>query len=150
MNEKQFTIIWVVALVIILLAGGGAIWYLQFDVLEENRAALKVVKGKVADAKSKKEKIKGLKESIVALTKQANDLGHYNHAHDANDGDLSLGLNGLDGTGDVGAADYFEDVIDALLVSDGEGFVLPLGVCLVVDGVGCAQRFCADEFFVAG
>ena len=77
MNEKQFTIIWVVALVIILLAGGGAIWYLQFDVLEEKRAALKVVKGKVADAKSKKEKIKGLKESIVALTKQANDLAAH-------------------------------------------------------------------------
>jgi len=77
MNEKQFTIIWVVALVIILLAGGGAIWYLQFDVLEEKRAALKAVKGKVADAKTKKEKIKGLKESIASLTKQAGELAAH-------------------------------------------------------------------------
>ena len=57
MNEKQFTIIWVVALVIILLAGGGAIWYLQFDVLVEKRDQLKAEKAKVADAKSKKDKI---------------------------------------------------------------------------------------------
>lgn len=77
MNEKQFTIIWTVALVIILLAGGGAIWYLQFDVLEEKRAALKTVKAKVADAKAKQGKIKQLKESIAALTKQANDLAAH-------------------------------------------------------------------------
>ena len=77
MNEKQFTIIWVVALVIILLAGCGAIWYLQFDVLEEKRAALKAVKAKVADAKAKQAKIKQLKESIAALTKQANDLATH-------------------------------------------------------------------------
>ena len=77
MNEKQFTIIWVVALVIILLAGGGAIWYLQFDVLVEKREQLKVVKAKVADAQSKKAKIKGLKESIAALTKKAGELATH-------------------------------------------------------------------------
>src|SRR5262249_497723 len=71
------TIIWVVALVIILLAGGGAIWYLQFDVLVEKREQLKVVKAKVADAKAKQAKIKQLKESIAALTKQANDLAAH-------------------------------------------------------------------------
>jgi hypothetical protein len=77
MNEKQFTIIWVVALVIILLAGGGAIWYLQFDVLEEKRAQLKAEKAKVADAKSKKDKIPTLKKSIEALGKKANELAGY-------------------------------------------------------------------------
>ena len=77
MNEKQFTIIWVVALVIILLAGGGAIWYLQFDVLVEKRDQLKAEKAKVADAKSKQAKIKGLKESIAALSKKANELAGY-------------------------------------------------------------------------
>jgi hypothetical protein len=77
MNEKQFTIIWVVALVIILLAGGGAIWYLQFDVLEEKRAQLKAEKAKVADAKSKKDKIPTLKKSIEALSKKANELAGY-------------------------------------------------------------------------
>jgi len=77
MNEKQFTIIWVVALVIILLAGGGAIWYLQFDVLVEKREQLKVVKAKVADAKSKRDKIPVLKKSIEALTKKANELASH-------------------------------------------------------------------------
>jgi Tfp pilus assembly protein PilO len=77
MNEKQFTIIWVVALVIILLAGGGAIWYLQFDVLVEKRNQLKVVKGKVADAKGKKDKIPALKKSIEALGKKANELASH-------------------------------------------------------------------------
>jgi hypothetical protein len=77
MNEKQFTIIWVVALVIILLAGGGAIWYLQFDLLVEKREALKAVKAKVADAKSKKDKIPMLKKSIEALNKKANELAAH-------------------------------------------------------------------------
>lgn len=77
MNEKQFTIIWVVALVIILLAGGGAIWYLQFDVLVEKRDQLKAEKAKVADAKSKKDKIPALKNSIDALNKKANELAGY-------------------------------------------------------------------------
>jgi hypothetical protein len=77
MNEKQFTIIWVVALVIILLAGAGAIWYLQFDVLVEKREQLKVVKAKVADAKKKRDAIPGLKLSIAALTKKATELATH-------------------------------------------------------------------------
>ena len=77
MNEKQFTIIWVVALVIILLAGGGAIWYLQFDVLVEKRGQLKAVQAQVQDAKNKQAKIKGLKDSIAALTKKANELAAH-------------------------------------------------------------------------
>jgi Tfp pilus assembly protein PilO len=77
MNEKQFTIIWVVALVIILLAGGGAIWYLQFDVLVEKKAQLDDVKAKVLDAKNKQAKIEPLKKSIEALTKKANELASH-------------------------------------------------------------------------
>jgi Tfp pilus assembly protein PilO len=77
MNEKQFTIIWVVALVIILLAGGGAIWYLQFDVLVEKRRQLDVVRGQVNDAKQKEAKIKGLEESIKKLTKEAEELATH-------------------------------------------------------------------------
>jgi Tfp pilus assembly protein PilO len=77
MNEKQFTIIWVVALVIILFAGGGAIWYLQFDVLVRVRQELDGVKGQVADAKSKQAKIPQLKASIVELTKKAESLASH-------------------------------------------------------------------------
>jgi Tfp pilus assembly protein PilO len=77
MNEKQFTIIWVVALVIILLAGGGAIWYLQFDVLVEKRKQLAAVKSQVNDAKTKQAKIPQLKASIAALTKKANELAAH-------------------------------------------------------------------------
>jgi len=54
MNEKQFTIIWVVALVIILLAGSGAIWYLQFEVLVREEGELDAVKAQVATATTKK------------------------------------------------------------------------------------------------
>ena len=77
MNEKQFTIIWVVALVIILIAGGGAIWWLQFDVLVQKRADLDAVKAQVLDAKNKQAKIPQLKASIVDLTKKAETLASH-------------------------------------------------------------------------
>ena len=77
MNEKQFTIIWVVALVIILLAGGGAIWYLQFDVLVEKRQVLEGVKQQVQVAKDKQAKIPILRASIAELTKKANELATH-------------------------------------------------------------------------
>jgi Tfp pilus assembly protein PilO len=77
MNEKQFTIIWVVALVIILLAGGGAIWYLQFDVLVEKRKVLEGVKQQVQVAKDKQAKIPILRASIAELTKKANELATH-------------------------------------------------------------------------
>jgi hypothetical protein len=77
MNEKQFTIIWVVALVIILLAGSGAIWYLQFDVLVEKRGILDSVKKQVEVARSKERKIKDLEKSIDALNKKASELATH-------------------------------------------------------------------------
>jgi Tfp pilus assembly protein PilO len=77
MNEKQFTIIWVVALVIILLVGSGAIWYLQFDVLVEKKRALEAVQVQVRDAKGKVAKIPGLKASIADLNKKAEELATH-------------------------------------------------------------------------
>lgn len=77
MNEKQFTIIWVVALVIILLAGGGAIWYLQFDTLPQKRAALEAVKEQVRGATTKKNNIPTLKKSIAELGKKATELASH-------------------------------------------------------------------------
>ena len=74
MNEKQFTIIWVVALVLILLAGSGAIWYLQFDQLVEREKELASVKSQVAAATQKKLKIPVLQESIKGLKKEEIDL----------------------------------------------------------------------------
>jgi Tfp pilus assembly protein PilO len=77
MNEKQFTIIWVVALVIIILAGSGAIWYLQFDVLVEKRKELDAVKSEVAAARAKVAKIPGLQKSIAELKKRADELATH-------------------------------------------------------------------------
>jgi len=77
MNEKQFTIIWVVALVIIILAGSGAIWYLQFDVLVEKRKELDAVKAQVKVAKDKVDQIPRLQASIKELNKRAAELATH-------------------------------------------------------------------------
>jgi hypothetical protein len=65
MNEKQFTIIWVVALVLILIAGGSSIYYLQFEVLEQKKAEL---------AAKKKNAIPTLQKSIAELQKKEAEL----------------------------------------------------------------------------
>lgn len=77
MNEKQFTIIWVVALIIIILAGSGAIWYLQFEVLVEKRKELEAVKAEVSAARAKVAKIPGLQRSIADLKKRADELATH-------------------------------------------------------------------------
>jgi len=74
MNEKQFTIIWVVALVLILIAGGTSIYYLQFEVLEQKKAELAAVQGQVQDATKKKNAIPGLQRSIAELQKKEAEL----------------------------------------------------------------------------
>ncbi len=74
MNEKQFTIIWVVALVLILIAGGVSIYYLQFEVLEQKKAELAAVQGQVQDATKKKNSIPGLQKSIAELQKKEAEL----------------------------------------------------------------------------
>lgn len=74
MNEKQFTIIWVVALALIIIAGGTAIYFLQFDMLETKEQELQVVLGKVADATKKKNAIPGLRTSIAELEKKEAEL----------------------------------------------------------------------------
>jgi Tfp pilus assembly protein PilO len=73
-NEKQFTIIWVVALALIIIAGCGAIYYLQFEVLEQKKQELAAVQSQVADAAKKKRDIKGLQDSIAALEKKESEL----------------------------------------------------------------------------
>jgi hypothetical protein len=74
MNEKQFTIIWVVALALIIIAGGTAIYFLQFDLLEQKEQELQVVRGQVADATKKKNAIPGLRTSIAELEKKEAEL----------------------------------------------------------------------------
>lgn len=74
MNEKQFTIIWVVALVLIIIAGGASIYYLQFEVLEQKKQELAVVQGQVLDATKKKNAIPGLRNSIAELEKKEAEL----------------------------------------------------------------------------
>jgi Tfp pilus assembly protein PilO len=74
MNEKQFTIIWVVALVLILIAGGTSIYFLQFDVLEQKKAELAAVQEQVQGATKKKNMIPILQKSIVELQKKEAEL----------------------------------------------------------------------------
>jgi Tfp pilus assembly protein PilO len=74
MNEKQFTIIWVVALVLIVIAGGASIYYLQFDVLEQKEQELAAVRSQVLDATKKKNAIEGLRKSIAELEKKEAEL----------------------------------------------------------------------------
>jgi hypothetical protein len=74
MNEKQFTIIWVVALVLIIIAGSGSIYYLQFEILEQKKQELAVVQGQVLDATKKKNAIPGLRNSIAQLEKKEAEL----------------------------------------------------------------------------
>jgi len=77
MNEKQFTIIWIVALVIIILAGSGSIWYLQFDVLVEKRKLLEAVEAQVREARAKVAKIPELKKSIEKLKEREKELASF-------------------------------------------------------------------------
>jgi Tfp pilus assembly protein PilO len=74
MNEKQFTIIWVAALALIIIAGGAAIYFLQFNLLEEKEQELQAVRTKVADATKKKNAIPGLRASIAELEKKEAEL----------------------------------------------------------------------------
>jgi Tfp pilus assembly protein PilO len=70
-NEKQVTIITIACLVVIVLLGGGLIYYLNFVVLEDRRKELTQVKGQVADAQHKVNQIPQLKAQIKARTEEA-------------------------------------------------------------------------------
>ena len=67
MNEKKVTVITIVCLVLILLAGGGAIYYLEFDVLAAKQVELDGLKAQVADAKKKQAEIKIIEANIKRI-----------------------------------------------------------------------------------
>ncbi|HZE99450.1 MAG TPA: hypothetical protein VE981_20770 [Planctomycetota bacterium] len=74
MNEKQFTIIWIAALVLILIAGGAAIYFLQFEELENQKKILADVQSQVFEATKKKNAIPVLQTSILELQKKEAEL----------------------------------------------------------------------------
>jgi Tfp pilus assembly protein PilO len=63
-NEKKVTIITIVCLAFILLAGGGAIYYLQFVILAEKEVALAAVAQSLREAQEKVAKIPVLEKEI--------------------------------------------------------------------------------------
>lgn len=67
MNEKKVTIITIICLAFILIAGGAAIWYLQFNVLQEKEAALENVKRELSAAQARVREIEPLKKEIKKL-----------------------------------------------------------------------------------
>lgn len=70
MNEKKPLIIASAVLALIIMAGGGTLYYLHFVVLPENVKARDAARKAVADAKDKKGKIKGFTETIESLKKE--------------------------------------------------------------------------------
>jgi Tfp pilus assembly protein PilO len=64
MNEKKVTVITIVCLIFIILAGGGAIYYLQFEVLAVKEEELAQLKERVRVDTDKKNKIPELERRI--------------------------------------------------------------------------------------
>ena len=69
MNEKKVTIITIICLVFILLAGGGALYYLQFVKLDELEIQLKAKEQAIELAK---EQAKDMEDLIVELEAKQN------------------------------------------------------------------------------
>lgn len=70
MNEKKPLIIASAVLGLIILVGGGVLYYLHFVVLPKAQKALEAAQKAVADAKDKQGKIKGFNEEIERLKKE--------------------------------------------------------------------------------
>jgi hypothetical protein len=70
MNEKKPLIIASAALGLIILVGGGVLYYLHFVVLPKAQKELEQAQKAVADAKDKQSKIKGFNEEIERLKKE--------------------------------------------------------------------------------
>jgi len=70
MNEKKPLIIASAALGLIILVGGGVLYYLHFVVLPKIQKDLDDAQKAVADAKDKQNKIKGFTEEIERLKKE--------------------------------------------------------------------------------
>ncbi len=62
MNEKKVTVVTVVCLILIILAGSGAIYYFQFDVLVQKEEELRQLQEQVRVATDKMNQIPGLKK----------------------------------------------------------------------------------------
>lgn len=92
MNEKKVTIITVACLVFIVLAGGSAIWYLQFSVLAEKEMERDRVKAALAEANKKVAQIpkirkdieENLKPKLVELVKRIPGLDREEYDRFAN------------------------------------------------------------------
>lgn len=69
MNEKKPLIIASAALALIIMAGGGVLYYLHFVVLPQNQKLLDEARKAVADAKDKQGKIKAFTDQIALLKK---------------------------------------------------------------------------------
>ena len=70
MNEKKPLIIASAVLALIILAGGGVLYYLHFVVLPKAQKQLEAAQKAVADAKDKQGKIKPFTEQIENLKKE--------------------------------------------------------------------------------
>ncbi len=74
MSEKQVTVITVVCLILIVLAGAGCVWYFHFTVLPEKQQQLDQVLEQVRAAQAKVSQIEPLKKKIAELEAEEADL----------------------------------------------------------------------------
>jgi len=67
MSEKQVTILSVVILAVILVAGGAAVWYFQFNVLVKDKDELAALEKQVSEDRAKRDQIERLEKEIAKL-----------------------------------------------------------------------------------
>lgn len=71
MSEKQITLITVIILGVVLLGGAAGVWYLYFNVLEDAKKEVEVLKKKVAADLKKQKAIPGLKIKLAEKEREA-------------------------------------------------------------------------------
>jgi Tfp pilus assembly protein PilO len=65
MSEKQILIVTIVTLVLVVIVGAAAVWWFQFNVLDEKKQQLEAVKTELNGALTKVAQIDGLKKDIT-------------------------------------------------------------------------------------
>lgn len=70
LSEKQMTILTISALVLVLLAGGGAIYYLQFVVIAEKKTEIAGVEQKIAEEQTKVPQMDVFRNAIETAKKK--------------------------------------------------------------------------------